>query len=62
MKQTDFIFELVDDLLGTDWLQRMYNKNVLERQRHDETPYKDKEDYYRSNKDWLIKKYKGEQS
>ena len=20
MKQTDFIFELVDDLLGTDWL------------------------------------------
>jgi hypothetical protein len=62
MKQVKFAFELVDDLLNTDWLNRVYSENVLEKQKEKETPYKDKEDFYYKNKNDLLKRYRREHS
>ena len=62
MKQGKFAFELVDDLLTTDWLSNLYSENVLEREKEGETPYIDKKDFYYSNKDGLLKRYRREQS
>ena len=62
MKQDKFAFELVDDLLNTDWLSNLYSENVVEREKEGDTPYKDIKDFYYKNKDGLLKRYRREHS
>ena len=62
LDQLSFAFNSHLDLLNSDpnWINRMYHRNCLDRQRNNMKPFKDAKAYYERYQDWLNDKYREE--